>query len=476
MAISTTLWDKNAYENCIVLGHVLDKKGIKMSKHKGNIVDPMPVILEEGADATRWHFYTASAPWLPTRFSQEQVGETKRKFLATFWNVYSFYLLYAELDQYNPLEHQEVESTNIMDRWILSRLNTLVKSVGDFLDHYDITGAGLAIEEFTDELSNWYVRRNRSRFWAEELTDDKKAAYNTLYEVLTTLSTIAAPFVPFMTEEIYQNLVRGLDESAEESIHLTYWPEYHEEQVDAELEQKMETAYSLVKLGRYARNQAVIKNRQPLQSILISERELPEYYGEIIKDELNIKEVKLGADLSQYVIFEIKPNLPVLGQTYGKLIPAIRKAIAEQNQMELAQNVLAGKDVVLKIGEEEISLNQDNLLVTMQGLEGFAFAGEGERGVVLDTTITPELKEEGYLREVISKIQNLRKDSGLEVSDRIEITLNSGELIADVFKKYEEIIARETLADKINYLPVEGETAEVNINGEMINLAVEKAK
>jgi isoleucyl-tRNA synthetase len=363
-----------------------------------------------------------------------------------------------------------------MDRWILSRLNTLVKSVGDFLDHYDITGAGLAIEEFTDELSNWYVRRNRSRFWAEELTDDKKAAYNTLYEVLTTLSTIAAPFVPFMTEEIYQNLVRGLDESAEESIHLTYWPEYHEEQVDAELEQKMETAYSLVKLGRYARNQAVIKNRQPLQSILISERELPEYYGEIIKDELNIKEVKLGADLSQYVIFEIKPNLPVLGKTYGKLIPAIRKAIAEQNQMELAQNVLAGKDVVLKIGEEEISLNQDNLLVTMQGLEGFAFAGEGERGVVLDTTITPELKEEGYLREVISKIQNLRKDSGLEVSDRIEITLNSGELIADVFKKYEEIIARETLADKINYLPVEGETAEVNINGEMINLAVEKAK
>ena len=476
MAISTTLWDKNAYENCIVLGHVLDKKGIKMSKHKGNIVDPMPVILEEGADATRWHFYTASAPWLPTRFSQEQVGETKRKFLATFWNVYSFYLLYAELDQYNPLEHQEVESTNIMDRWILSRLNTLVKSVGDFLDHYDITGAGLAIEEFTDELSNWYVRRNRSRFWAEELTDDKKAAYNTLYEVLTTLSTVAAPFVPFMTEEIYQNLVRGLDKSAEESIHLTYWPEYHEEQVDAELEQKMETAYSLVKLGRYARNQAVIKNRQPLQSILISERELPEYYGEIIKDELNIKEVKLGADLSQYVNFEIKPNLPVLGKTYGKLIPAIRKAIGEQNQMELAQNVLAGKDVVLKIGEEEISLNQDNLLVTMQGLEGFAFAGEGERGVVLDTTITPELKEEGYLREVISKIQNLRKDSGLEVSDRIEITLNSGELIADVFKKYEEIIARETLADKINYLPVEGETAEVNINGEMINLAVEKAK
>lgn len=476
MAISTVLWEKNSYENCIVLGHVLDKSGIKMSKHKGNIVDPMPVILEEGADATRWHFYTSSSPWLPTRFSREQVGETQRKFLGTLWNVYSFYLLYAELDQYNPLDHQEVRSENIMDRWILSRLNTLVKSVGDLLDHYDITGAGLAIEDFTDELSNWYVRRNRSRFWAEELTDDKKAAYNTLYKVLTTLTAVAAPFVPFMTEEIYQNLVCNLDETAPESLHLTHWPKYDESQVDQDLEQKMETAYSLVKLGRYARNQAVIKNRQPLQSILISERELPEYYGEIIKDELNIKEVKLGADLSQYVNFEIKPNLPVLGKTYGKMIPAIRKAIAEQNQMELAQNVLAGRDVYITLGEEDIALNQDNLLVTMQGLEGFAFAGEGERGVVLDTTITPELKEEGYLRELISKIQNLRKDSGLEVSDRIDLTLEAGELIEGIFRKHEPLISRETLADSVSYASLGDQPGEISINGELVNLKLEKAK
>ncbi len=476
MAISTVLWDKNAYENCIVLGHVLDKNGIKMSKHKGNIVEPMPVILKEGADATRWHFYTSSAPWLPTRFSQEQVGETQRKFLGTLWNVYSFYLLYAELDQYNPLEHADVPTEHIMDKWILSRLNTLVRQVGDRLDHYDITGAGLAIEDFTDELSNWYVRRNRSRFWAEELTDDKKSAYNTLYKVLTTLATVAAPFVPFITEEMYQNLVRGLDPQAAESIHLTYWPAYDETQVDADLEAKMELAYSLVKLGRYARNQAVIKNRQPLQSILISERELPDYYGEIIKDELNIKEVKLGADLAKYVNFEIKPNLPVLGKSYGKMIPAIRKAIGEQNQMELAQQVLAGKDVYVTVGEEDIALNQENLLVTMQGLEGFAFAGEGERGVVLDTTITPELKAEGYVREVISKIQNLRKDSGLEVSDHIHLTLAAGELITGVVRANEELIRRETLADTVAYAALGDAKAEVSINGEPANLTLTKAE
>lgn len=476
MAISTVLWDKNSYENCIVLGHVLDKNGIKMSKHKGNIVEPMPVILEEGADATRWHFYTSSAPWLPTRFSREQVGETQRKFLGTLWNVYSFYLLYAELDQYDPTQHQDVPTTHIMDRWILSRLNTLVKAVGDFLDHYDITSAGLAIEEFTDELSNWYVRRNRSRFWAEELTEDKMSAYNTLYHVLTTLSTVAAPFVPFITEELYQNLVRGLDPTAPESIHLTYWPEYNDQMVDEELEQKMDLAYSLVKLGRYARNQAVIKNRQPLQSILISERELPEYYGDIIKDELNIKEVKLGANLSQYVNFEIKPNLPVLGKTYGKLIPAIRQAIAGQNQMDLAQRILGGKEVFITIGEEDIALNQDNLLVTMQGLEGFAFAGEGERGVVLDTTITPELKEEGYLRELISKIQNLRKDSGLEVSDRIHLTVASREPITGVLAKFGDVLSRETLAESITQNDLGDQTGDVSINGESITLSLTKAE
>ncbi len=473
LAISTALWGRNSYENCIVLGHVLDKNGIKMSKHIGNIVAPMPVIEEEGADAVRWHFYTSSQPWLPTRFSQEQVGETRRKFIGTLWNVYSFYVLYAELDQFDPHKHQDAVSDHVMDRWILSRLNTLIKTVGDRLDNYDITGAALAIEDFTDVLSNWYVRRNRSRFWSEELTGDKINAYNTLYKVLTTLANVAAPFVPFVTEEIYQNLVQDLDPEAKESIHLTSWPSFDESQIDQELEEEMNITYSLVRLGRSARNQAVVKNRQPLQMMLVSEKKLPEYYGDIIKDELNIKEVQLGADLSKYVNFEIKPNLPILGRSHGKQIPAIRKAIAEMNQMELAQNIMAGKDVYITLGEEDIALNQDNLLVHMQGLEGFAFAGEGERGVVLDTTITPELKQEGYVREVISKVQNLRKETGLEVSDRIELFLSGNELIESVIKSSEDFVKGETLADTIEY-GRELETEEININGEKVRLSLKK--
>lgn len=471
MAISTVLWGKSPYENCIVLGHVLDKSGIKMSKHKGNIVEPMPVILEEGADATRWHFYTSSAPWLPTRFSQDQVAETQRKFLGTLWNVYSFYLLYAEIDNYNPLDHQDVKISHVMDRWILSRLNSLIQTVEDALDHYDIMGSGLAIEEFTDELSNWYVRRNRARFWADGMEEDKMSAYNTLYKVLTTLVSVAAPFVPFMTEEIYQNLVRGLNPEATESIHLTNWPKVDEAVIDKALEEKMSVAYSLVKFGRSARAAAGIKNRQPLQKILVSERELPDYYGDIIKDELNIKEVELGADLSKYVDFEIKPNLPVLGKTYGKMIPAIRKAIAEKDQMELAQKILAGKEVVIEANGQEITLNQENLLVTMQGLEGYAFGGDGERGVVLDTTVTEELKKEGYLREIVSKIQNLRKESGLEVADHIILTLGGNPLLETIIEDNKDLIKGETLADEII---IQATGDEVNINGEKLHLALKK--
>lgn len=471
MAISTVLWDKSPYENCIVLGHVLDQKGIKMSKHKGNIVEPMPVIMEEGADATRWHFYTSSAPWLPTRFSQSQVAETQRKFLGTLWNVYSFYLLYADLDEYNPLEHQDIKATHVMDQWILSRLNSLIKKVQTKLDHYDIMGAGLDIEEFTDELSNWYVRRNRNRFWSDELTEDKMSAYNTLYEVLTTVIRVAAPFVPFMTEEIYQNLVRGLDESATESLHLTFWPEYDESAIHEELEEEMSMAYALVKLGRSARASAGIKNRQPLQKILISERELPEYYGDIIKDELNIKEVSLGADVSKYVSFEIKPNLPVLGKEYGKMIPGIRKEIASKDQMELAQAILSGKEVAITVNDTEIILNDQNLLVTMQGLEGYAFGGDGQRGVVLDTTITDDLKKEGYLREIVSKVQNLRKDSGFEVADHITIFVGGNEFLEGIIEENREFIQKETLADAIE-TSQEGE--EISVNGENLRLKLER--
>lgn len=474
-AISTVLFERNSFENCIVLGHVLDKNGLKMSKHKGNVISPSVVLENEGADATRWYFYTGSAPWLPSRFSEDAVVEAQRKFISTYWNVYSFYVLYADIDEFNPTKYEDFVSGNIMDKWVMSRLNTLVKNVEEHLNGYRITQAALAIEDFTDELSNWYVRRNRARFWGEELTDDKVGAYVTLYRVLKTLSMIAAPFIPFMTEEIYQNLVVNLDKSAPESVHLCSWPKYNAELIDSDLESEMEEAYRIVKLGRSARNSANIKNRQPLSKMLVSAKSLPEYYGDIIKDELNIKEVEFGADVSKYVNFEIKPNLPVIGKTYGKFIPAIKNAIASFNQMELAQKIQGGETVKVKIADTEVELNSENLLVTMQGLEGYAFAGEGQIGVVLDTLITDELKEEGHLREIVSKIQNMRKESGFEVSDKINLYVGSNTSLEDVVSKFSDYIQRETLAVKVEY-NVKREYTECNINGEKLNIAVEVAK
>ncbi|MCY6959220.1 isoleucine--tRNA ligase [Clostridium brassicae] len=475
LAISTALFDTNSYENCIVLGHVLDKKGLKMSKSKGNVVDPFDVLENEGADATRWHFYTASAPWLPTRFSEDDVKETQRKFLSTLWNVYSFYVLYAELDQFNPFEHKDFVSDNVMDKWIMSKLNTLIKDVEEYLDKYMITQAALELQDFVDELSNWYVRRNRSRFWTTELTEDKIGAYTTLYNVLATVAKVAAPFVPFMAEEIYQNLVVGLDKEAKESIHLCEWPKYNTNAIDSELEEKMDLAYKIVKLGRSARNASNIKNRQPLAEMLISTKSLPEYYGDIIKEELNIKTVDFGADLSKYVDFEIKPNLPVLGRAYGRFIPGIRKAIGELNQMELAQTISNGKSVFINVEgcEDQIELTSENLLVTMQGLEGFAFAGEGEVGVVLDTNITEELKEEGYVREILSKVQNLRKESGFEVADKIKLYVAGNEVLEEVIRKFESHIMNETLSVEVAY-DLEKDYNDYKINGEQLQIAVEK--
>ena len=475
LAISTAIFDRNPFENCIVLGHVLDKKGLKMSKSKGNVVDPFDVLDAQGADATRWHFYTASAPWLPTRFSIDDVGEAGRKFMGTLWNVYSFYVLYAELDQFNPLKYNDFVSENVMDKWVMSKLNTLVKDVDSMLNSYQITQAALAIEDFTDELSNWYVRRNRGRYWSEELTDDKIGAYVTLYKVLTTLIKVAAPFVPFITENIYQNLVVGLDENAPESIHLCSWPEVNENAIDKNLEKEMDLAYTIVKLGRSARNGANIKNRQPLSKMLVSTDSLPEYYGEIITDELNIKAVEFGADLSTHVNFEIKPNLPVLGRAYGKLIPGIRREIAARNQMELAQTIQNGGVVVINVDGTEIELNKENLLVTMQGLEGYAFAGEGSIGVVLDTHISEELREEGHLREIISKIQNMRKDKGFEVADKIKLYVADNEMLLDVIKKFAEVIKKETLTQEIVYNE-EANYTETVINGEKLNMTVEVIK
>ena len=330
-----------------------------------------------------------------------------RGFLSTLWNVYSFYVLYAEIDQFNPLQYTDFEPTNIMDRWIISKLNTLIKEVDNKLEQYDITNAALLIEAFTDELSNWYVRRNRERFWATELNNEKIGAYCTLYQVLTTLVKIAAPFVPFISDEIYQNLVVGLDKEQPESVHLCLWPEVNDNEIDYQLEQEMGLAYKIVKLGRSSRNIANIKNRQPLSKMLISIDTLPKYYADIVKEELNVKEIELGAEMSQYVNFEIKPNLPILGKEYGKLIPKIKQAISKKNQMDLANTVKNGGIEYIEIDDTQIALNAENLLVTMQGKEGFAFSGEGEIGVVLDTHISEELKEEGYVREVLSKIQNM---------------------------------------------------------------------
>jgi isoleucyl-tRNA synthetase len=473
LAISTTVFDTNPFENCIVLGHVLDKNGLKMSKHKGNVLSPFTVLDNQGADALRWYFYTASAPWLPSRFYEDAVIDAQRKFIGTLWNVYSFYILYAELDNFDPTKYENFESVNVMDKWMMSKLNSLVNNIDEHLENYRITQAALELEGFVDELSNWYVRRNRSRYWVDSLTDDKIGAYMTLYKVITTFAKISAPFIPFITEELYQNLVVAFDKNAPESVHLCAWPEYRKDLVDKDLEDEMDTAYKTVKLGRSARNAANIKNRQPLAKMLVSVGSLPEYYGDIVKEELNIKEVELGADLSKYVKFEIKPNLPVLGKPFGKLIPGIKKAIAAMNQMELAQTINSGGAVTVDVGGTEIELNSERLLVTMQGLPGYAFAGEGEMGVVLDTNITQELEEEGNVREILSKIQNMRKESGFEVADKIKIYVSGNEILQKIIEKFEEQIKRDTLAVEVLY-NAEKEYSEVKINGENLNLVLEK--
>lgn len=474
-ALGTALFNRTPFENCIVLGHVLDGNGQKMSKSKKNGVDPLYLLDTVGADATRWYFYTGSAPWISSRLSLENVKKSQRGFLSTLWNVYSFYVLYAEIDQFNPLEYADFKSDNIMDKWIISKLNTLVKTVDEKLAAYDITGAGHVIESFTDELSNWYVRRNRERFWSTELNDEKIGAYTTLYRVLTTMSKVVAPFVPFIADEIYQNLVVGLDKNAPESVHLCYWPEYNKEEVYTKLENEMDLAYKIVELGRSARNNANIKNRQPLSKMLISVKTLPEYYGNIIKEELNVKEVELGAEMSEFVNFDIKPNLPVLGKEYGRYIPKIKEEIAKCNPLDLANTVKSGKGYVIMLDEDtELELNSDNLLVMMQGKDGYSFAGEGEIGVMLDTTITKELKEEGYLREVLSKVQNMRKESGFEVMDNIDLYVSGSKEVMDVIKANEQEIKKDTLALSIKYDEENSDYKDMSINGLPLKIAVVK--
>ena len=385
-------------------------------------------------------------------------------------------MLYAEIDQFNPLKYKDFKLTNVMDKWIISKLNTLIKEVDDRLEHYDITAAAGKIEAFTDELSNWYVRRNRERFWAKGLEDDKVGAFVTLYRVLVTLIKVSAPFVPFITDEIYQNLVVGLDDKLPESVHLCLCPEVCEEEINKDLEKDMDLAYKIVKLGRSARNSANIKNRQPLSEMLISIDNLPQYYEDIVKEELNVKTVKLGADMGEYVDFEIKPNLPVLGKEYGKLIPKIREEISKLNQMDLANKVKNGGSEYIEIEDTQIELNSENLLVTMQGKEGFTFSGEGEIGVVLDTHITEELKEEGMVREILSKVQNMRKERNFEVLDHIILYVAGDEKIENIIKKNEATIKRDTLTEKVVYHQEREDYATNNINGESLDIDVEVIK
>lgn len=472
-ALGVAIFGKIPFENCTVLGHVLDGKGQKMSKSKKNGVDPLVLLDTVGADAVRWYFYNGSQPWISSRLSIENVRESQRGFLSTLWNTYSFYVLYANIDKFNPSEHKNFKVTNVMDKWILSKLNTLIKEVDEKLADYDINKSTVLIDEFTDELSNWYIRRNRKRFWEAGMEEDKVSAYMTLYTVLKGLIQVAAPFVPFMTEEIYQNIVRTVEEDAKESIHLNLWPEYNAEMVDKELEKEMDLAYSIVKLGRNARSAENIKNRQPLSKMLVSAENLPEYYERIIKEELNIKEVVLGADMTEYVNFDIKPNLPVLGKVYGKLIPQIKQELAKLNQVDLANDIKSGKDIILFIEETEVVLNESNLLVTMKGKENTVFAGENTLGIILHTEITEELREEGYVRELISKIQNTRKESGFEVVDRIKVYVNSDEELKQIITKFEEQIKESTLANEIVFEEKE-KMQEIKVNDKKIDLLLEK--
>lgn len=471
--LSTAIFGKASYENCIVMGHVLDSKGVKMSKSKGNAIEPNEILDTVGADATRWHFYVASSPWVSKRLSISDVQETQRKFMLTLSNTYSFYVLYADLDNFNPLDYSDFTPTHVMDRWILSKLNSTIAEVEKQLDAYQITPAAQALGDFVDELSNWYVRRNRARFWQSELNDDKIGAYTTLYKVLTTLSVTLAPFIPFFADEMYRSLVKSLDKTAPESVHLCDWISSDSTQIDPALESEMALASHIVKLGRSARNGSGIKNRQPLQSMLVSLNTLPEYYTDIIKDELNIKEITYGADLSTYAHFDVKPNLPILGKAYGRYIPQIKAELAKHDPMELSQSISGGKSILFTVDETEIELNADNLLITMSGREGFAFSGDGAVSVVLDTTLTPALIEEGTVRELLSKIQNMRKESGYEVADHIFLHFSGNSELEALIKKNEAVISKETLADAVLYN--DGfDTTEVKINGQTIGIGTDR--
>ena len=476
LAISTCLFDEPSFENCLVLGLVLDKDGLKMSKHKGNVVDPWTILNNQGADAVRWYFYTGSMPWLPSRFSPEAVSEAQRKFMGTLWNTYAFYVLYAEIDGFDPTAHQlRPEALTPMDRWILSRLNTLVKTVDGYLADIKITEAGRELQRFTEDLSNWYVRRCRERYWGKDMTADKEAAYMTLFTALKNLCLISAPFIPFMTEEIYQNIVRSVDKAAPESIHLCDWPAVEESFIDRALETDMDQALSIVVLGRSARNTANIKNRQPLPAMLVQGAALPPMFTGIIAEELNVKRVEYIGDASGFITYNVKPQLKTLGPRYGKLLPKINAHLARPgvgDAVVAAHN--AGQNYECELEGTAVSLAPEDVLVSTGQKEGYVAEAGRDTSVVLDIRLTPALIDEGFVRELISKVQTMRKEAGFEVTDHIALYHQGSEKLGDIFARFSADIAAGTLADRVEAGEPQGYVKEWDVNGEAAALGVEK--
>ena len=476
LAISTLIFNKAPYKNVIVMGHVQDEDGQKMSKSKGNAVDPMDALNKFGADAIRWYFYVNSAPWLPNRFHDKAVEEGQRKFLGTLWNTYAFYVLYADIDSFDPTKYNlEYDKLSVMDKWLLSKLNTLVKTVDDYLNNYKITETARALQSFTDDMSNWYVRRCRERFWAKGMEQDKVNAYMTLYTALITLSKIAAPMIPFMTEEIYQNLVRSVDKNAPESIHLTDFPTVNEEFIDKDLEISMDEVLDIVVLGRAARNSANIKNRQPIGNMYVkAETVLDSFYVEIIEDELNVKAVEFKDDVEEFVSYSFKPQLKTVGPKYGKLLGKIKEALASLDGHAAMKSLNDTGSVDFEFDGEKVSLGREDLLIETAKNDDFVTEADNKTTVVLDIRLSEELIEEGFVRELISKVQTMRKEAGFEVVDHIVLSQTGNERIAEIIKKNEAVIKNDTLADEIVYNNVEGYTKDWNLNGENTSLGVSK--
>lgn len=479
LAVSTLVFGERPFKNCIVLGHVNDANGIKMSKHKGNVVDPWSVLDKQGADAVRWYFYTGSSPWLPSRFSAENVEEAQRKFMGTLWNTYAFYVLYAEIDKFNPYKYPLSKvKLNIMDKWILSKLNSLISYVNNGLKEYKITETARAIQDFTDELSNWYVRRSRERFWGSEMTDDKIAAFKTLHYVLVKLARIIAPYTPFMAEQIYQNLESNLKSNSKESVHLCAFPRVTKKYVNKELENDMELILKIVILGRAARSKANIKNRQPLGNLYVkTDKKLADLSGlTIIKEELNIENIEFIKDDSKFITYEIKPQLRTVGPKYGRYLNGIREHLQSANPNDIIEQADNDGLYVFVVDGEEIKLAKEDLLINAVSMPNFQVESDQNISVVIDTNITEELKEKGVAREIISKVQTMRKDAGYEVTDHIRLTWSIDGFANKVLNNYKNAISDAVLADDIaKDLDLENSyKKEWDINGEMIEFAINK--